>query len=142
MASHVQYLQWAGCAGLGLAALRQLVLITIRLIAIFSGSEQVSLRSFEIIRLCRRDAARIPSYLSEPSKVSEGSEILPLSVLPVKDVANATLATQHAIIDSSGSRSRLGEPLLVRLAQSKAILAILLPPPTGRQGAADLQKPR
>ena len=104
MASHVQYLQWAGYVGLGLAALRQLVLIIIRLIAVFSGTEQVSLRCFEVIRLCRRDAARIPSYLSEPSKVSEESKILPLSVPPVKDGDNATLEPRHAIVDSSGSR--------------------------------------
>lgn len=74
MASHVQYIQWAGYVVLGLAAIRQLVLITIRLIAIFSDSEKISLRCLEIIRLSRHDASRIPSYLAKPSNVNTQSE--------------------------------------------------------------------
>jgi len=114
MTSHMQYLQWVGYGGFGLAALRQLVLTIVRLIAVFSGNENVSLRCFEVIRLCHRDAARIPSYLSEPSRQSEPRIISPSSDLSVGESKSSTSASQSkelTITGSPESLSNLSEPL-------------------------------
>lgn len=69
MAPHWEYFRWLVylCAAAG--TWRYLPLTIVRLIAAFTRSERRNKQCMEVLRLARRDAARIPSYLttSEPS---------------------------------------------------------------------------
>jgi len=64
MTPHLQYLQWAEYGVFGIAVLRQLSLLILRLVAVFTSSDKISMRSFEVLRLSRRDASSIPTYLT------------------------------------------------------------------------------
>jgi hypothetical protein len=65
MAPYWSYLHWVAFGAGGMVAWRYLPLAAARIVAICTHSDQRARRSLEIIRLTRRDAPRIRSYLPE-----------------------------------------------------------------------------
>jgi hypothetical protein len=63
--TYVEYLKWVGYGLAAIGGWRYLPLVVIRLVAAFTGDEDRHRRCMEVLRLSRRDAARIPSYLPE-----------------------------------------------------------------------------
>jgi hypothetical protein len=71
--SYLEYLRWAAyVGGAAMGVWRYLPLTVIRLVAAFTKDECRHKRCMEVLRLSRRDAARIPTYLpltsSRPSQ--------------------------------------------------------------------------
>lgn len=60
---YFEYLPWAVYVLGGIGIWRYLPLAVIRLVAAFTRDEQRHRRCVEVLRLARRDASRIPSYL-------------------------------------------------------------------------------
>ena len=70
MAPYWEYLRWAAYVATAVSVWRILPLALVRLVAAFTRNEKRHRQCMEVLRLSRRDAAHIPSYLSEspPSK--------------------------------------------------------------------------
>lgn len=66
--AHWQYFLWAGYFSAALGVLRFLPLAIVRLAAAFTRDETRHRQCMEVLRLTRRDAARIPPYNSGPSR--------------------------------------------------------------------------
>jgi hypothetical protein len=62
---YLDYLQWAGYAVAGVGIWRFLPLAVIRLVAAFTHNEQRHKQCMEVLRLTRRDASSIPTYVSD-----------------------------------------------------------------------------
>jgi hypothetical protein len=71
MASYWEYLRWvAYIMAAGVTAWKYLPLAVVRLVAICSHDEEPrARRALEVLRLARRDAASIPSYLNNTTTV-------------------------------------------------------------------------
>jgi hypothetical protein len=67
MAQHWEYLSWGAYVVAALGAWRYMPLAIVRLVAAFTSDERRHKQCMEVLRLARRDAARIPSYISAPS---------------------------------------------------------------------------
>ena len=68
MEPYGQYLHWAVYVGAAIGVWRYLPLWLVRLVAAFTNSDQRRRQCLEVLRLARKDAASLPSYLpSEPS---------------------------------------------------------------------------
>lgn len=67
MAVHWEYLRLAvyTCAA-SVGMWRYVWLTVVRLMAVFTNSEQRNRQCMEVLRLARRDASAIPSYLPNP----------------------------------------------------------------------------
>ena len=66
MAAYAEYLKWGAYIVAALGAWRFMPLAIIRLVAAFTHSEERHRQCMEVLRLARRDADRIPSYISGP----------------------------------------------------------------------------
>jgi hypothetical protein len=64
MAAYSEYLRWGAYIVAALGAWRFMPLAIIRLMAAFTRSETRHKQCMEVLRLARRDAERIPSYVS------------------------------------------------------------------------------
>jgi hypothetical protein len=62
--SHWEYLRWVVYAGGAMGVWRYLPLTVIRLAAAFTKDECRHRRCMEVLRLARRDASHIPSYVT------------------------------------------------------------------------------
>jgi hypothetical protein len=73
---HWEYLRWAVYVGSAMGGWRYLPLTVIRLVAAFTKDEHRHRRRLEVLRLCRRDASRLPSYtapdVTPPAPVPSG----------------------------------------------------------------------
>jgi hypothetical protein len=66
-----EYLQWVAYVLSAVGGLRFLPLAVVRLTAAFTGNEARHRQCLEVIRLARRDAAQIPTYVSTQSNRAE-----------------------------------------------------------------------
>jgi hypothetical protein len=64
MAAYVEYLRWGAYMAAAIGAWRFMPLAIVRLVAAFTGNETRHKQCMEVLRLARRDAASIPSYVS------------------------------------------------------------------------------
>jgi hypothetical protein len=62
-----EYLRWVVYLGGAMGVWRYLPLTVIRLVAAFTKDECRHKRCMEVLRLARRDASHIPSYIAAPS---------------------------------------------------------------------------
>ncbi len=62
-----EYLRWGAYIVAALGGWRYVPLAIVRLVAAFTRNETRHKQCMEVLRLARRDAARIPSYLAAPS---------------------------------------------------------------------------
>ena len=62
-----EYAHWVGYAVVGIGIWRYLPLGVIRLVAAFTKNRQRHKQCMEVLRLARRDASRLPTYLPEGS---------------------------------------------------------------------------
>lgn len=60
----LEYLRWGAYVAAALGAWRFMPLTVVRLVAAFTRDEARHRRCMEVLRLARRDAASIPSYVS------------------------------------------------------------------------------
>jgi hypothetical protein len=67
MAAYAEYLRWGAYLVTALSAWRLMPLAIVRLVAAFTRNETRHKQCMEVLRLARRDAAQIPSYISESS---------------------------------------------------------------------------
>ena len=67
MAAYAEYLRWGAYMVAALGAWRFMPLAIVRLVAAFTRSETRHRQCMEVLRLARRDAERLPSYVSAPS---------------------------------------------------------------------------
>ena len=67
MAAYPEYLRWGVYVVAALGAWRYMPLTVVRLVAAFTRNQTRHKQCMEVLRLARRDAARIPSYLPAPS---------------------------------------------------------------------------
>jgi hypothetical protein len=74
MAPYWEYVRWAVYVASALGAWRLLPLTVVRLVAAFTRNETRHKQCMEVLRLARRDAARIPSYL--PESPSDGRKAI------------------------------------------------------------------
>jgi hypothetical protein len=96
MGPYWEYLHWAVYAGVGVAAWRYLPRTVVYLTAAFTRNEQRQRQCLEVLRLSRKDAAKIPSYLKEP-------ELPP--TLPEPNMAPVPVIYVHG--DASGQQPDL-----------------------------------
>lgn len=73
-APYWEYLRWAGYALACVGGWRYIPLGVIRLVAAFTRDEQRHRRCMEVLRLTRRDASSIPSYLSSSATATAPPE--------------------------------------------------------------------
>lgn len=66
--AHWQYLTWVAYLTAVLSAWRFLPLAIVRLVAAFTRNETRHKQCMEVLRLARRDAARLSSYLPAPPR--------------------------------------------------------------------------
>ena len=66
MAPYWEYLRWGAYVATALGAWRFLPLALVRLVAAFTHDETRHRQCMEVLRLARKDARQIPSYLSAP----------------------------------------------------------------------------
>ena len=59
-----EYLPWAGCAAMAVGIWRYAPLALVRLVAAFTNDEERHRRCMEVLRLARRDASNLPTYLT------------------------------------------------------------------------------
>ena len=71
---HWEYLRWMAYVGAALGAWRYLPLTIIRLVAAFTHNERRHKQCMEVLRLARRDASSIPSYLPESNALASGGD--------------------------------------------------------------------
>ena len=72
MAAHyVEFLPWAGYALAGIGGWRYIPLAVVRLTAAFTSNEMRHRRCMEVLRLTRRDAAQIPTYLPAANETDD-----------------------------------------------------------------------
>jgi hypothetical protein len=64
MAAYVEYLRWGAYVAAALGAWRFLPLAIVRLVAAFTRNETRAKQCMEVLRLARRDAERLPSYIA------------------------------------------------------------------------------
>jgi hypothetical protein len=67
--AHTQYFCWVVYVVTGLSTWKYVPLTVIRLIGALTRNQQRARQCAEILRLARRDAASIPSYLADPATV-------------------------------------------------------------------------
>lgn len=72
MATYLEYLRWGAYVAAALGAWRFMPLTIVRLMAAFTRNETRHKQCMEVLRLARRDAARIPSYLPTPPVTRRG----------------------------------------------------------------------
>jgi hypothetical protein len=72
MAQYGEYLRWGMYVSAALGAWRFLPLAIVRLVAALTRNEARHKQCMEVLRLARRDAARIPSYLPTPPVTRRG----------------------------------------------------------------------
>jgi hypothetical protein len=77
-AQYVEILRWTGCAVAGFGGWRYVPLVVIRLTAAFTKDDLRQRRCLEVLRLARRDAAQIPSYLPGPDGVNVAQQMEPV----------------------------------------------------------------
>ena len=65
VAPYWEYLHWVGYAVAGVGVWRYIPLAVVRFVAAFTHDEQRARQCMEVLRLARRDASRIPTYLSD-----------------------------------------------------------------------------
>jgi len=65
MAGYWQHLWWMAYVAAGVGIWRYLPLTVVRLVAAFTQDEQRHRRCMEVLRLARRDASTIPTYLPD-----------------------------------------------------------------------------
>lgn len=67
MAAYAEYLRWGVvCVTVALGAWRFMPLGIVRLVAAFTRSETRHRQCMEVLRLARKDAANLPSYIAGP----------------------------------------------------------------------------
>ena len=66
MGPYWEYLHWVVFVGAGVGTWRYLPRTVVYLTAAFTRNEQRQRQCLEVLRLSRKDAAEIPSYLKEP----------------------------------------------------------------------------
>ena len=71
MAAYSEYLRWGAYMVAALGAWRFMPLAIVRLVAAFTRSETRHKQCLEVLRLARRDAERIPSYVSTSSTTNK-----------------------------------------------------------------------
>jgi hypothetical protein len=64
MAAYAEYLRWGAYIVAALGAWRYMPLAIVRLVAAFTRNETRHKQCMEVLRLARRDAERIPSYIT------------------------------------------------------------------------------
>jgi hypothetical protein len=69
VAHSFQYVHWVAYLLAGIGAWKYLPLVAIRLVAAFTSNDERARRCLEVLRLARRDASSVPTYL--PSKSAE-----------------------------------------------------------------------
>lgn len=63
MAAYMEYLRWGAYVAAAIGAWRFVPLEIVRLVAAFTRNDARHRRCMEVLRLARKDAASIPSYL-------------------------------------------------------------------------------
>jgi hypothetical protein len=64
MVAYAEYLRWSAYMAAAVGAWRFLPLAIVRLVAAFTSNDTRHRQCMEVLRLARRDAADIPSYVS------------------------------------------------------------------------------
>jgi hypothetical protein len=72
MVPHWEYLRWIVYMGAALGTWRYLPLTIVRLVAAFTHNKQRHRQCMEVLRLARRDAGSMPSYLTQGGSSAEG----------------------------------------------------------------------
>lgn len=71
MAAYSEYLRWVAYMAAAVGAWRFLPLAIVRLVAALTSNEMRHKQCMEVLRLARRDAADIPSYVFESSAANQ-----------------------------------------------------------------------
>jgi hypothetical protein len=83
-----EYLRWGvACVTVALGAWRFMPLGIVRLVAAFTRSETRHRQCMEVLRLARKDAATLPSYIAGPTVASRESRRTTSTAATTKNLA-------------------------------------------------------